>query len=128
MLDINLRQVISSGSSEFKPYDRYGEPIPGMSWIPLSGKMLNGEFESFLLRMDAGSRSRPHEHMGMEEFLMIDGDLIDCDGTMFRKGDFVSFEAGSKHSSHTPNGCTLLVMLRGNNRSLSDAELQVSSA
>jgi anti-sigma factor ChrR (cupin superfamily) len=124
MLDNSLRKIISTRDDEFKPYDRYGEPIPGMSWIALSGELLNGEFECFLLRMDPGAQSKPHEHMGFEEFLVMEGELIDCDGTSYHSGDFVRFLPSSKHSSHTPEGCTLLVMLRGNNRALSAEELQ----
>lgn len=124
MLDTSLRQIINTGAGKFRPYDRYGDPIPGMSWIALSGELLNGEFECFLLRMEAGAQSRPHEHMGLEEFLVMEGELIDCDGTVYRSGDFVRLLPGSKHSSHTPNGCVLLVMLRGDNRPLSEDELK----
>ena len=123
MLDASLRKIITTTGDQYKPYDRYGEPIAGMSWIPLSGELNNGSFECFLLRMDAGSRSRPHEHTGGEEFMVLDGELIDCDGQGFRSGDYVCFDSGSRHSSHTPGGCTLLVILRGNNRPLRPDEL-----
>jgi anti-sigma factor ChrR (cupin superfamily) len=123
MLDPKLRQTVSTSADAYKPYNRYGKPIDGMSWIALSGELLNGEFECFLLRMDAGAVSKPHEHMGFEEFLVMEGALIDCDGKAYRTGDFVRLLPGSKHSSHTPEGCTLLVMLRGNNRALEDGEL-----
>jgi len=62
----------------------------------------NGEFEGFLLRMEAGAQSNPHEHMGFEEFLVIDGELIDCDGTTYRSGDFVRLMPGSRRKSHCP--------------------------
>ena len=123
MLDSKLRQIIATKKEKFQPYTRYGDPIAGMSWIPLSGELHNSEFECFLLRMEPGSSSRPHEHTGHEEFMIIDGELVDCDGTRFRCGDYVRFLPGSKHSSHTPDGCTLLVMLRGKNRALDEAEL-----
>jgi anti-sigma factor ChrR (cupin superfamily) len=123
MLDASLRQIIATTSDQFKPYDRYGEPIAGMSWIPLSGELHNGAFECFLLRMDAGARSRPHEHTGGEEFYVLDGELIDCDGQSFHSGDYVRFDPGSKHSSQSPEGCTMLVILRGNNRPLRPDEL-----
>lgn len=123
MLDPKLRQIVSTSAEAYKPYNRYGKPIDGMSWITLSGELLNGEFECFMLRMDAGAESKPHEHQGFEEFLVMEGALIDCDGKAYRTGDFVRLLPGSKHSSHTPEGCTLLVMLRGNNRALEDGEL-----
>ena len=124
MLDTSLRQVIDTGDDQFKPYDRYGEPVAGMSWIPLSGELMNGSYECFLLRMQPGSRSNPHEHTGFEEFLVVDGEIVDCDGQVFNSGDYVRFQPGSKHSSHSPGGCTLLVILRGNNRALRADELE----
>ena len=123
MLDPALRQITATTPDRFRPYDRYGEPIAGLSWIPLSGEPHNDEFECFLLRMDAGARSTPHEHTGIEEFLVLDGELVDADGTRYRGGDFVHFLPGSKHCSHTPGGCTLLVMLRGKDRLLQAHEL-----
>ena len=123
MLEQKLRQIINTEIAEFQPYNRYGDSIAGMSWLALSGELLNGEFECFILRMDAGAQSKPHQHMGFEEFLVMEGELIDCDGKTYRRGDFVRLLPGSKHSSHTPDGCTLLVILRGNNRALSKDEL-----
>jgi len=127
MLDSTLRELIPTGSAGLRPYDRYGDPLPGMSWLPLSGDPLNGEFECFLLRMEPGAQSKPHEHTGIEEFLVMDGELIDCDGSRYRTGDYLRFAPGSKHYSHTTGGCTLLVMLRGNNRALSEAEISRSA-
>jgi anti-sigma factor ChrR (cupin superfamily) len=124
MLDTSLRQIVDTARGQFRPYDRYGEAVPGMSWMPLSGEPLNGEFECFLLRMEAGARSSPHEHTGHEEFLMLDGELVDCDGQRFAAGDYVRFRPGSKHDSHSPGGCSLLVILRGNNRPLRPDELE----
>jgi anti-sigma factor ChrR (cupin superfamily) len=123
MLDTNLREVINTAPNNFQAYNRYDVVVPGMSWIPLSGELHNGKFECFMLRMEAGSVSKPHEHMGHEEFLILDGALIDCDGTEYKTGDYVHLQPGTKHSSHTPNGCTILVILRGNNRALTEEEL-----
>ena len=39
-----------------------------------------------------------HDHAGMEEFLVLEGDLVDSDGTTFGPGDFVSYEAGTHHN------------------------------
>ena len=117
LLDKSLRHVIRYADFEMKPYDRYGESIDGMEWFHISGKAEDG-FECFLLRFKPGIRSKPHEHSGYEQFLVLDGELEDCDGEVFRTGDFVSFKPGSRHYSVSPNGCTLLVILRGQNYAL----------
>ena len=121
--DPDLRTLCSTNQSNFVPYNRYGTPVEGMSWLPLSGELLNGEYECFMLRMAPGAISKPHEHMGHEEFLVMEGHLIDLDGVEYKAGDFVHLLPGSKHSSHTPRGCLLMVMLRGSNRPLLEDEL-----
>ena len=45
----------------------------------------------------------------MEEFLILEGDLVDSDGTKFGPGDFVSYEAGTHHNSWTEGGCLIAV-------------------
>jgi len=106
----------------FRPFDRYGKAIPGFSWIPISFDLARGE-GSYLLRIEAGARSLPHEHTGFEEFLVLDGTLQDHDGTHYRAGDFVTFLPGSRHWSVSPGGCTLAVFMRGPNRPLDAAEV-----
>ena len=49
---------------------------------------------------------------------MLEGELIDADGKVFKKGDFVSFEPGTIHSSHTNNGCLILVFMRSRNKTI----------
>ena len=45
-------------------------------------------------------------------------ELKDPDGKDFKKGDFVSFKPGTKHSSYTKKGCLVLVFMRGINKSI----------
>ena len=118
LLNTALRRVVPTASVAFQPYERYGKAIPGLEWLPLSGTMHDDDFECFLIRMKPGGASSPHEHTGYEEFLLLDGELEDCDGTVFKAGDFVSFSPGSKHYSVSAKGCLMLVMLRGRNRAL----------
>ena len=89
-----------------------------MSWHKISYSRENGGQGTYVLKMEPGAKSLPHEHMGFEEFLMLDGELTDPDGKIFKKGNFISFEPGSKHSSHTINGCLVLVFMRGINQPL----------
>ena len=100
---------------KFEPFDNYGSPIPGMSWYKITYNKKNGQ-GTYILKMDPGSKSQAHEHTNYEEFLMLDGELIDSDNQVFEKGDFVTFEPGSSHSSHTKIGCLILVFQRDRNK------------
>ena len=109
------RKITDLYNVKFVPFDNYGIEVPGMSWHKISYDKKNGGYGSYLLKMEPGAKSLPHAHTGYEEFLMLDGELTDPDGKIFKKGDFVTFEPGSKHSSHTKNGCLVLVFMRGIN-------------
>ena len=112
------RKITNLKDIEFIPFDNYGAVVPGMSWHKISYNRENGGQGTYVLKMEPGAKSLPHEHKGFEEFLMLDGELTDPDGKIFKKGDFISFEPGSKHSSHTTNGCLVLVFMRGINQPL----------
>ena len=112
------RKITNQHDVEFVPFDNYGVVVPGMSWHKISYSKENGGHGTYVLKMEPGAKSLSHKHTGFEEFLMLDGELIDLDGKIFKKGDFISFEPGSKHSSHTINGCLVLVFMRGINQPL----------
>ena len=107
-----LRSLIRTRDQKFLPYSRYGKTLPGVEWLPLSGGA-ETDNEVYLIRFGPGSRSHPHIHQGSEEFLVLDGELTDHDGMVFRSGDFVRFEPSSEHWSFSEKGCTLLVILSG---------------
>ena len=88
-----------------------------MSWHKISYEKEKGQ-GSYILKMEPGAKSIPHEHVSYEEFYMLDGELIDADGKVFKKGDFISFEPGSKHSSITEKGCLILVFMRSRNKTI----------
>ena len=110
------KQIVDIHNLKFKPFDNYGSVVPGMSWHKITYNKENGGYGTYVLKMEPGAKSLLHEHTGFEEFLMIDGELTDQDGVVFKKGDFVSFHPGSKHSSYTENGCLVLVFMRGINK------------
>ena len=112
------RKITNLKDIEFIPFDNYGVAVPGMSWHKISYNKENGGQGTYVLKMEPGAKSLRHVHTGFEEFLMLDGELTDPDGKIFKKGDFISFEPGSKHSSHTINGCLVLVFMRGINQPL----------
>ena len=64
-------------------------------------------------RMPAGMKTRRHIHNGHEQFLILEGELHENDGTIFRAGDLVFYRDGTEHNSFTPNGCLLAVHIAG---------------
>ena len=111
------RVVVSAKTDGFGPDDRYGRRIEGLSWLPLRYDAATG-VGSYLIRFAPGAASLPHEHGGVEEFVVLDGYLIDADGRRLEAGEVVSFAPGSRHHAQAPEGCTLAVFLRGRNRLL----------
>jgi quercetin dioxygenase-like cupin family protein len=55
------------------------------------------------------SHSAPHRHGGAEEFYVIEGELRDHDGTLYKAGDVVWLAPGTVHNSFSENGCTVAV-------------------
>ena len=109
------RQITNVYNVKFVPFDNYGKTIPGISWHKITYNKDEGGYGSYILKMDPGAKTLYHEHMGHEEFLILDGELNDKDGKIFKKGDFISFKPGSTHSSSTKDGCLILVFMRGIN-------------
>ena len=106
------RQIIETRDEELLEYNRYGKIISGLKWLPLSEDE-DLQHEVFIIRFEAESSSSLHRHNGYEEFYVLEGELIDADGEVFKKGDYIKFEKGSEHSSFSKKGCTLLVILYG---------------
>ena len=109
------RKITNLSNVKFEPFDNYGSVIPGMNWHKITYNEKTGQ-GTYILKMDPGAKSLPHAHINYEEFLMLDGELIDPDNKVFRKGDFITFEPGSSHSSYTKSGCLLLVFQRSKNK------------
>jgi anti-sigma factor ChrR (cupin superfamily) len=64
-------------------------------------------------RMPPGMTTRGHRHNGHEQFLILEGELHESDGTILRAGDLVFYRDGTEHHSYTPNGCLLAVHIAG---------------
>jgi anti-sigma factor ChrR (cupin superfamily) len=114
---MSKRKITDLYNVKFEPFDNYGTPVSGMSWHKISYNKETGQ-GSYILKMEPGAKSLSHKHINYEEFLMLDGELIDPDNKVFKKGDFITFEPGSSHSSYTKTGCLLLVFQRARNELL----------
>ena len=111
------KKITDPFNVNFEPFDNYGAAIPGMKWHKITYNKDTG-LGTYILKMDPNAKSLPHVHTSFEEFLMLEGELIDSDNKVFKKGDFVTFEPGSSHSSYTKNGCLILVFQRGKNKTI----------
>ena len=114
---MNKRIITNPFNVKFEPFDNYGSAITGMGWHKITYNKKTGQ-GTYILKMDPGTTSKPHEHISFEEFIILDGELIDVDGEVFKKGNIVTFEPGSTHSSYTKNGCLILVFMRAMNKAI----------
>mgnify|MGYP001392846570 CR=1 FL=1 len=114
---MSKRKITNPLDVKFEPFDNYGSPIAGMSWHKITYDKKTGQ-GTYILKMEPGAKSKHHEHISFEEFIILDGELIDLDGKIFKKGDIVTFEPGSTHSSCTKNGCLILVFMRAMNKAV----------
>ena len=112
---MNKRKITNPFNVKFEPFDNYGSAVPGMSWHKITYSKESGQ-GSYILKMNPETKSLPHQHINYEEFIMLDGELIDPDNKILKKGDIVTFEPGSNHSSYTKKGCLILVFMRGKNK------------
>ena len=112
---MSKRKITDILNLNFEPFDRYGSVIPGMSWHKISFDKENG-YGTYISKLEPGTKTIPHTHLGFEEFLILEGELIDSDGTIFQKGNFVTYAPGSEHSSYTEKGCLILTFMRGINK------------
>ena len=116
---MNKRKITKLNNLNFEPFNKYGEPIKGWKWHKISFDEKTN-FGTYISKLDPGTKTVPHIHTGNEEFLILEGELIDSDGTVFKKGDFISYEPNSKHSSFTKNGCLILTFMRGHNKQIKE--------
>jgi len=101
------RHIFLTEKLQMRPYDLDGPLQPEMSYAPLSHDA-HTERGSYLMRMEPGASTIPHVHTCREEFLVLEGEAIDDDGTVLRPGDWIVYEPGTRHSTRTVTGCLLL--------------------
>jgi hypothetical protein len=113
------RAVVNYRTASFETYYLQGKPQPDLAWCNISYEAGHG---MFLVRFAPGATSIAHEHVGHEEFVLLEGELVDSDGTVYRSGDCVSLRPGSRHYSSSPSGCVAAVFVRGGFRTLEQGE------
>ena len=98
------RRVVNLRDAVFEPFQEEA----GTGMLQLNPHVERGT-GFYIYRMEPGASSSPHQHIGAEEFYIIEGELIDNDGTIYNAGDVVWLDAGTEHNSTSPKGCTVVV-------------------
>ena len=111
MIARDERIVANINSAEFKSFTADGKVVPGQSFLQLDDSFPEGA-GFHIYRMAPGTSSQPHEHTCHEQFLVLAGEVIDNDGSVYQPGDCVLLKQGTQHNSHTKTGATLAVFIR----------------
>ena len=106
------RRIANIHAAEFTPFVYEDGVALGDSVLQLDDSRALGE-GFHVYRMPAGMTTRGHRHNGHEQFLILEGELHESDGTILRGGDMVFYRDGTEHNSHTPTGCLLAVHIAG---------------
>lgn len=109
-IDKSDRRVQNIHQNEFIPLIRTDGTESGESVLQLNDNPRAVGFHVY--KMQPGTSSEPHEHTGDEEFLILSGELIDNDGTVYTEGDLVWLKKGTQHYSYTQTGCLLAVYIQ----------------
>lgn len=102
------RKIVNVFTAPFRPYDMEGEVQEDMSYIPLTWDQDGAAMGTYVIRMEPGAETIAHTHRWNEDYLIIEGDLIEPDGRVLGPGDFVHYDAGTRHNSRTEKGCLLI--------------------
>lgn len=105
------RLVVNIDHAAFKPFVIDGKAIEGQSFLQLDDTFPEGA-GFHIYRMAPGSTSQPHEHTSHEQFLVLEGEVTDNDGYVYKPGDFVLLKTGTQHSSYSRTGAALAVFVR----------------
>lgn len=101
------RRVINIFDTPYSPYDLEGPVQDDMQLLNISYSRETGQ-GWYVIRMAPGASTIAHEHRFQEEFLILESQLTESDGTVLKAGDFVSYDPGTCHNSRTEIGCLLI--------------------
>lgn len=107
-IDPKDRRVANIHAAAYRPFVYDDGLALGDMVLQLDDDLPLGE-GFHVYRMPAGMTTRGHRHNGHEQFLILQGELHENDGTVYRAGDMVWYRDGTEHNSFTPTGCLLAV-------------------
>ena len=81
---------------------------PGFLIKPLFEDAGSGQ-RTWLMKVEPGAYSPPHEHEQLEQIYMIEGEFSDGSNT-YRAGDFLIRAPGVEHEASSENGALMLLI------------------
>jgi anti-sigma factor ChrR (cupin superfamily) len=116
----SVRTVVNVHTADYQRWtNEDGSELLDQGFLQLDDSFPPGS-GFYIYKMEPGAVTTPHEHTARENFLILEGELVDNDGYVYRQGDLVMLDQGTQHSSTAPNGCLLAVFVRTLERDLAD--------
>ncbi|MBL4687945.1 MAG: cupin domain-containing protein [Nannocystaceae bacterium] len=78
--------------------DAWEDMVPGVRYRDFEGGPGIGEAHGGLVRVAPGASFPPHEHVGDEAMLMLQGEIEDDAGKRYSAGDLIESDSGSQHT------------------------------
>lgn len=103
------RRWYSIDERDWRPMKIGDTALAGFSWIPVAQDE-GGAWTSYWMRLQPGARALEHRHDSTELIMILEGVFTDDDGADFLPGQTVCYAAGSRHSTSSAQGCTVLVV------------------
>lgn len=101
------REITNIYRAKYRVYDLEEPVVEEIEYVPLTYDK-SKKRGAYIMRMGAGTTTAEHTHLQNEDFLILEGDLIEPDGLRLGPGDFVHYKPGSRHNSRTETGCLLI--------------------
>lgn len=94
--------AIRSGDFQWQPHR-----MPGVEIVVLFNDTVN-RMRSLVVKVAAGVTYPLHQHQGIEEIYMLEGEL-DLSGEIYLAGDYIRSSPNSIHAPSTNTGCMFLI-------------------
>lgn len=104
-MDFSKRCVINTTEQPWQP-----SPANGVWRKPLAREQAEQGHATSIVKYQAGTRFKPHNHPKGEEIFVLEGTFSDENGD-YPAGTYLRNPAGSSHAPFSKNGCIILVKL-----------------
>jgi hypothetical protein len=103
----NVQDILPFQAIRFSEMEWQPHPVPGVTIAVLHTDPMTRSL-SALVRCQPGVYYPIHRHAGIEEILMLEGQLI-CNGNTYGVGDYLLSGSNSAHDPESPDGCLFFV-------------------